>query len=411
MTDCCPVCLNTTDQVREKDYGERMQINCLRCGPFEITRTALGILASNAERNTLARARLSHGIRSNTSEQKQISITSANVDDLMSKALPSSKQQLRNLMRWLRGQLMNDRLEGISWPWPETLAGLVGAANGERVSSLIDDAVNKGIVERDVETGVIGLSPKGWSLVEMPKNEEEKSRPVVSPAKTEKEVVKTYCNECGGERNAFKRTSYSRHGSDDDTSWSATVDTLECCGCNGLSVRRSDYFSEWDDFDSDPFTGEQTIIPGIKLSYWPPPLKRKKPKWKRDLPDEVLRDLMDEVYQALSLDLIVLASIGVGTLIDRAIYLHIDDPGCGFPQKLDILFDRGTIGSDERDTLKIVTDAGNAAAHRGFAPDSEMLATIVDTAESFLHRAFILKNAAAELKVATPPRQPKRRGK
>jgi hypothetical protein len=52
-------------------------------------------------------------------------------------------------------------------------------------------------------------------------------------------------------------------------------------------------------------------------------------------------------------------------------------------------------------------DAGNASAHRGYAPEAERLNHIFDIIEYFLERAFILTPAAAEIRKTTPPR-PKR---
>jgi hypothetical protein len=113
---------------------------------------------------------------------------------------------------------------------------------------------------------------------------------------------------------------------------------------------------------------------------------------------------MDEVYQALNAGLIVLASIGARTLLDRAMHLRIGDPKGGFTAKLNLMVEGGHIGQSERNILEAMTDAGSAAAHRGFAPTQKTLSTIIDTIENFLHREFILKNAAGEVRAATPGR-------
>jgi hypothetical protein len=145
--------------------------------------------------------------------------------------------------------------------------------------------------------------------------------------------------------------------------------------------------------------------PGIEVTYWPPPTKRKKPVWADDLDDEALRRVMDEVYQALNSGLIVMASIGTRTLLDRAMFLRVDDPPGGFTGKLKVMVERGHISESERETLLAMTDAGSAAAHQGYAPKAEHLDTIVATVENFLHREFVLKTAAGEVRAATPPRR------
>ena len=118
----------------------------------------------------------------------------------------------------------------------------------------------------------------------------------------------------------------------------------------------------------------------------------------------MLRQVMDEVYQALNGGLTVIASIGTETLLDRAMYRRVDDPKGGFRGKLDTIVHKGHIGLDERKTLEAMTDVGNAAAHRGFSPKPEMLNTIVTVVENFMHREFVLKTAAGQLGMAIPAR-------
>ena len=147
------------------------------------------------------------------------------------------------------------------------------------------------------------------------------------------------------------------------------------------------------------------MMPGVKVTYWPPPTQRKKPDWAENLGDNVIRGVIEEVYQALNSGMIILASIGTRTLLDRAMFLRVGDPKGGFGRKLDLMVEKGHIGKDERDILEAITDAGSAAAHRGFVPNTKTLNTIIDTAENFLHREFVLKTAAGEVRTATPSRK------
>ena len=147
------------------------------------------------------------------------------------------------------------------------------------------------------------------------------------------------------------------------------------------------------------------MIPGIKVTYWPPPTQRKKPDWAESIDDDVIRGVIEEVYQALNSGMIVLASIGTRTLLDRGMFLRVGDPKGGFAGKLNLMVEKGHIGKDERDILQAITDAGSAAAHRGFAPNNKTLGTIIDTAENCLHREFVLKTAAGDVRKATPARR------
>ncbi len=108
---------------------------------------------------------------------------------------------------------------------------------------------------------------------------------------------------------------------------------------------------------------------------------------------------------ALNSGLRVLASVGARTLLDRAGHILIGDPRGGFEGKLSALVTGGHISPQEKGALDAVADAGNASAHRGYTPAAERLRHIFDIIENFLHRAFILPSAAAEIRKTTPPRR------
>jgi len=402
MDDRCPICKNLVERRRDGDYDKK-QVLCSRCGPFEISGTALAMLESRIHQDRLVSARLSHAIRSRTSQDKWFFVSSVNLDELVQNPLPGIPQQVQNLALWLKAGLSDDRLGRIRCPSLETLAGMIGAIDGKRVEKLVDHAVKERIVERGPEMDLLGLSPKGWTMVE-PATARTASKPEPANPEPSSQVVKAHCNECGGERKAHKRASHTVNGKDGEASWSNTYEVLECCGCSNMSVRHTFSFSEWDQFDSDPLTGQPRLVPGIKETYWPPPTKRRKPEWAQKLDDDVLRGVLEEVYQALNAGMIVLASIGTRTLLDRGMFLRIGDPKRGFAGKLDLMQEKGHIGKVERDILESITDAGSAAAHRGFTPSSKTLSTIIETAENFLHREFVLKTAAGEVKTATPAR-------
>jgi hypothetical protein len=86
----------------------------------------------------------------------------------------------------------------------------------------------------------------------------------------------------------------------------------------------------------------------------------------------------------------------------------------GFAEKLDDLKNTGLISRHEKDILVVLTDAGGAAAHRGWQPDAKKLSTIMDGTEAFIHRALVLSGAIAAMKEQVPkkpnpPNKPKAR--
>lgn len=64
--------------------------------------------------------------------------------------------------------------------------------------------------------------------------------------------------------------------------------------------------------------GRMVMRPGIKEIYYPALTVRAKPTWSDSISDEVLRNVLDELYAALNAGLDMLASVGARTLLDRA---------------------------------------------------------------------------------------------
>jgi hypothetical protein len=225
-------------------------------------------------------------------------------------------------------------------------------------------------------------------------------------------VIKAHCPDCSGMRNAYLRAEHVTEGSEDDYDeeiyrWSDTSMVLECCGCSRVFFRRDFWFWEWE--GDDLLTGDP--LPGsVTTTYWPAPTTRKPPKWIEDIEkaDRDFGSLLSEMYTALNNDLRVLAAIGARTVFDRSSELLGVAPELSFTNKLDELSNQGKVSKDERDTLNILVNAGNAAAHRGWRPQPEELNTMMDVVETFLHRSFILGDGIKKLKAAIPGKPRKR---
>jgi Domain of unknown function (DUF4145) len=178
--------------------------------------------------------------------------------------------------------------------------------------------------------------------------------------------------------------------------------TVQCCGCDKLSVRYEVWRSQWDEADFDE-QGRPVTRRGVKVTYHPAQTVRAKPVWAEAVGDEILRDVLGESYSALNNGQRMLASVGARTLLDRAGHILIGDVKGGFEGKRSALVVGGHISAQEKDSLDAVADAGNASAHRGYTPTAERLSRIFDIIENFLHRAFILAPAAAEIRKTTRP--------
>jgi hypothetical protein len=221
-----------------------------------------------------------------------------------------------------------------------------------------------------------------------------------------------HCPQCGPHRKADVVASHVERflSKEDPVSTMDTYNILKCRGCEHIYMQREFVLFDNSKNGHCPITGEMLSVVSRDTTYWPAPVRRKRPNWLKQLEDDPLRDLLHEVYGALDADHDVLAAIGARTALDRAMVLSGATESFGFGRKLDELRHQGFISSHEQEILETLTDAGSAAAHRGWKPDQKMLATIMDGTESFLHKAFILGKAVDAIKNNVPPKQslPKR---
>jgi hypothetical protein len=210
--------------------------------------------------------------------------------------------------------------------------------------------------------------------------------------------IRGHCPKCGPGRYAKVLHSHEDMEQDDQTGiWEKiTSYMLECGGCRTVYFREDYVFSE--DFGPDG--------PETRTTYYPAPAKRKRPEWFSFLNLEGrLYGLLEETYNALDVDARVLSATGARTLFDRASELLKIDPALPFNEKLEQLQIKGHISSSERAHLDVLTDAGGAAAHRGWQPTPDLLDTIMTIVETFIHRKFVLEAEVKRLKKEIPRRQ------
>ncbi len=219
-------------------------------------------------------------------------------------------------------------------------------------------------------------------------------------------IKKFFCNQCKRPTRHFIRAQHKVESYDtrSGTSLTAFYAVVECCGCENIALVRKTHFSEHFDYYEDPTTGKQYREALWNEEIYPPVTYRASPSWFEDLPDDTLKEISTEIYKSLQSGSHYLATFGSRTLIDRLIVLTVGDKG-NFQKGLQALQDDGKLSPQELEILNPVVEAGNAAAHRGWAPTKEQIAVILDTVEGLIHRLLVLPTLAEELKEAVPDRK------
>jgi hypothetical protein len=214
-----------------------------------------------------------------------------------------------------------------------------------------------------------------------------------------------HCNKCCGERNHDVVAQYVEKFSEEGISGGSDYAVLRCRGCDEVSFQKSSWFSE--DWDIDE-NGQQ--YNPIRIKSWPPPQKRSRPDWIDGwfptLPRE-LWELISEVYTARDHNLRVLATIGVRTVFDRSSQLLGVESTLRFADKLEKLVDLELISKNDKRSLELLVQAGNAAAHRGWQPASADLDALINILEAFVQRAFVDPQIQTHLRGVIPAKPPK----
>lgn len=227
----------------------------------------------------------------------------------------------------------------------------------------------------------------------------------------EEKITKGHCPECGAEKNADIVAAYKNNWRLDEQAIWGYVDyrILKCRGCDSIYYQSAEVFSENVNYYYDA-AGHPQQEYEVVYSHWPSPLKRSRPSWLDELIslDADLHSILKEVYSGLDGDLAVLSATGMRTAFDRATELLGVDPAKPFQQKLEDLYAAGKVGTAEKDALAVLTDAGGAAAHRGWKPQPKQLATMMDIVEAFCYRNIILDGQVDKLKPLIPAKQKRR---
>lgn len=226
--------------------------------------------------------------------------------------------------------------------------------------------------------------------------------------------MKAHCPSCDRDTNCHVHGAVDQPWNQDDGehSMNGQVDhkLLQCLGCDTVFYHRSSWDSEDWDHDYDPRTRETvTYYPTRTETYPKPEPSLDRADWTTNLHkiDWPLHNIMGEMYKAADGNSYILASVGLRTALDRAMEILGIDPGHYLVDKLARLKERGFIRPSEHDTLSVVAEAGNAAAHQAWSPDRDEFAHLLVVLEQFIHRNIVVGQKALAVKNNIPAKQPR----
>lgn len=417
----CPICQRQLDDLGKDPHRDAVAFRCGRCGPYTISRTALVMIKSRLEENPEKIPCVSHAIRSQTSEDNWLEITSLTVSQLFESTLPNPHVQQINLLEHLKNEVGDHHFNTIELQDQDALAAIAGSSDKDAFGKLLHWTEQEGYIELEELQSRARLLPKVWEGLDKSHSPAEQlhSKEHSKPSSTESEEsdscreqtkIRTgHCPKCGPDRRADVVAIHTtRYHDDEDLIWAIdNYRVLECRGCGSVYYEHEHFFSENETYSRDPSTGQMKTYIEPEISFWPAPAQRSMPVWLEKIHDVELQNILKEIYGALDNDYRTLAAIGARTALDRAMVVIGADGAHSFPNKIECVFQKGAIGEEEKKLMEMLTDVGSAAAHRAWTPDLEQLSTLFDGLEGFLHRTFVHTPAVTSMNENVPKR-PKR---
>lgn len=217
--------------------------------------------------------------------------------------------------------------------------------------------------------------------------------------------MKAPCPKCRGLCNAIvhgeKKSEWDHQVGLYNYTYGATEHKLlECCGCGTVFYYKDSWNSEHGDHDIEgQFTPYHEIetIPALR------------PEWLDQIyrQDVFLHSILVEVYTAYENKSLILASTGLRIAFDRASHFVGIPAYLTMEQKVRAVFEQGYVSETERDHLAIVTNAGNAAAHRAWMPELSVFESLLRATEKFIHRVVLRDHRIEAIGEQIPKRQKK----
>lgn len=215
---------------------------------------------------------------------------------------------------------------------------------------------------------------------------------------TDKATYRANCPLCMGERNCIVFGETERYWSNSNNKyhveWGTEYRLLQCKGCDTVFYHSKSWHSEDSEYDQDD-EGKTIVISNYRYETYPSALEQR-PLWVEKIVDVdyQLYILLNEMYKAYYNESYILASIGLRTAFDRTSEILKILPTLPLVKKIERLAEQGYIGETEKSQLLIVTDAGNAAAHRAWSPTESEFKSLLTITEDFIRRSVLRDNSS-----------------
>lgn len=207
--------------------------------------------------------------------------------------------------------------------------------------------------------------------------------------------VKVLCRTCKHPTNheiLFSK-DISDQTEDGDIQWWETNQTIQCCGCDEISFRKTSQCTEY----IDPYTGglETTEYLYPSRTDGRPPIEGFE-----NFPSKTRR-IYSETLKALNHNALILSAIGLRALIE-SICIEQKTKSKTLAKAIDELADSGLLSKKQVDFLHAHRFMGNVAAHEIVAPKATELVAALDIAETLLKTIYILPEVAEIMKPKSP---------
>jgi Domain of unknown function (DUF4145) len=176
---------------------------------------------------------------------------------------------------------------------------------------------------------------------------------------------------------------------EDDFHWWATHQLLSCLGCEAVTYRRVESNSE----SLDPETGDIEE----SESLYPDRAEGRLPIEGYEYFPSRTRKIYKETLKALGQDAVILAAIGLRTIIE-SVCLEQNVGTDSLSKGIEILAKDGLLTVHQASLLHALRFMGNEAAHEMSQPKVEELLAALDIAETLLKTVYVLPEVATRIR-------------